>query len=299
MDEQVYTLEEIEGFCLGSLPKAKRSAFEARLETDNALQHQVKLIQSILDGFSAIRSEDLAAKMKSWARASQETEDAEVIEWYMGGDLGRKAQDFVEKRRETDPEFEALFKSQESLLDGFEAAREASFVDQMAKWEEEAKTETPVRRLNPWIKRLSIASAILLLVGIGGRSYMKSQYSNDKLFASFYQMPNIGGTLGGQNVEGFKENFSSAHRSLQAQQFDEAIQRFTRLQTDLPALELDPLANSYYEDNLQWSLLLAQLGNDSTGQEFYIELQAIADDASHEYQSNAQALLDKLNSFWR
>lgn len=299
MDEQGYTLEEIEGFCLGSLPNAKRSAFEARLESDHALQHQVKLIQSILDGFSAIRTENLAAQMNSWAIASQETEDAELIEWYLSGDLGPKAQHFVEKRRKTDPEFDALFKSQQSLIDGFEAAREASFVDQMAKWEEEAKSETPVRRLNPWIKRMSIASAILLLVGIGGRSYMKSQYSNEKLFASFYQVPNIGGTLGGQNVEGFKEDFSTAHRSLQAQQFDEAIQQFTRLQTNLPALELDPLASSYYQNNLQWSLLLARLGNDSTGPEFFTELRAVASDSSHEYQSNAQALLDKLNSFWR
>lgn len=299
MDEQAYTLEDIEGFCLGTLPKTKRSAFEASLETDSGLQRQVKLIQSILDGFTAIRTEDLSVQMNSWAIAAQENEDVELIEWYLSGELGPRAKAFVEDRRRANPEFEALFKSQQSLLDGFEAAREASFVDQLTSWEEEARAETPVRTLNPWIKRMSIAAAVLLLVGIGGRSYMKGQYSNEQLFASFYQVPNIGGTLGGQSEEGFKEDFSIAHRSLQAQQFEEAIQQFTRLQTNLPALQLDPFANSYYEDNLQWSLLLARLGNDATGPAFFTELQTIADDSSHEYQANAQKLLTKLNSFWR
>ena len=128
---------------------------------------------------------------------------------------------------------------------------------------------------------------------------MKSQYSNQKLFASLYQSPNIGGTMGGQGLDGFKERFSTAHRELQANQFKQAIQAFTELSTTLETLDLDPLAKSYYEDNVEWSLLLAQLGNDEIGNDFRAKLERMAKDQTHEYQMQAQTLLNKLGSFWR
>ena len=105
--------------------------------------------------------------------------------------------------------------------------------------------------------------------------------------------------MGGQGLDGFKERFSTAHRSLQANQFKQAIQEFTDLGSTLEALDLDPLAKSYYEDNVEWSLLLAQLGNDEMGNDFRAKLEQMKKDQTHEYQAQAQTLLSKLDSFWR
>lgn len=299
MDEKVYTLEEIEAFCLGKLAAKEQSVFEQRLTVDEPFQRRVRLIQSLLDGFAAIAAEDLAQRMNHWAEDLREQEDQELIEWYLNGELGPTAKQSVEQRRQTDTAFDSLFGSQQALLEGFEAAQADTFADQLTTWENEAQAETPIKSFNPWIKRLSIAASIALLIGLGGWGYMKNQYSNQKLFAALYQSPNVGGTMGGQGIEGFKEQFTKAHRSLQARAFPTAVQQFKELSTLLPDLELDPLARSYYDNNVEWSLLLAQLGHDQIDEDFRAKLERIATDDSHEYQAQAKTLQNKLGSIWR
>ncbi len=299
MDDKVYTLQEMEAFCLGKLSEEQHLAFEQQLTVDDALQREVSLIQSILDGFSALAAQDLQLNMNNWAQSLGEQEDVELIEWYLRDELGPVAREYVENRRESDTNFDALFQSQQNVLEGFEALQSDTFANQLQSWEKEAEEQTPVKSLNPWIKRLSIAASITVLLGLGGWGYMKNQYSNRKLFASFYQSPNIGGTMGGRGLEGFKEQFSTAHRSLQRGQFEQAISAFSALDAILENLELDPLARSYYNSNVEWSLILAQLGGGQVDDDFLIHLDQIAANESHEYQRQAQDLRQKLNSFWR
>lgn len=299
MDDKVYTLEEIEAFCLDKLPAEQHLAFEQRLLSDALFQKRVRLIQSILDGFVAMAGEQLEQSMTSWAKGLREQEDAELIEWYLSDELGPAATKYVEERRLTDAAFDTLFQSQQELFEGLEAAQADDFANKLANWEKESQEQTPVRPLNPWIKRFSIAASIALVLSLGGWGYMKNQYSNQKLFAALYQSPNIGSTMGGQGLDGFKERFSTAHRSLQAEEFDKATQEFIALSTALEALDLDPLAKSYYNDNVEWSLLLARLGNDDMGNDFDVKLEQMAKDQNHEYRTQAQTLLNKLDSFWR
>ncbi|NRB51424.1 MAG: hypothetical protein HRU41_27380 [Saprospiraceae bacterium] len=299
MDDKVYTVEEIEAFCLGSLPADQQLTFEQRLESDELFRRRVRLVQSILDGFVALASEQLEERMAGWASTLQEQEDAELIEWYLSDELGPTAKKYVEERRLTDATFDTLFQSQQEIFAGLEAAQADDFASKLATWEKETQAETPVRPLNLWIKRFSIAASIALVLSLGGWGYMKNQYSNQKLFAALYQSPNIGSTMGGQGLDGFKERFSTAHRSLQAKQFDKATQEFIALSTALEALDLDPLAKSYYNDNLEWSLLLARLGNDDIGNDFDVKLEQMAKDQNHEYRTQAQTLRTQLNSFWR
>lgn len=299
MDEKVYTLEEIEAFCLGQLSAQEQLAFEERLVEDRSFQHRVELIRSILDGFLALATEDLEKKMNSWAGGLAAQEDEELIEWYLTDELGPKAKQYVEERRTTDAAFATLFQSQKRLLEGLEAAQADTFAKQLTAWEKEAQAEVPIRSLNPWIKRFSIAASIALIIGIGGWGYMKNQYSNQKLFTSLYQSPNIGGTLGGAAVDAFKESFSSAHRSLQAGDYAESVRLFTALNEALSALPLDPLAKSYYEQNVEWSLILARLASDQINDDFLSGLERIAEDDAHEYQQQARTLQTKLDSFWR
>ncbi len=299
MDEKVYTLEEIEAFCLGRLPTEKQKAIEERIAEDESFQHRVGLIRSILEGFLAMATEDLEEKMNSWSGGLAAQEDEELIEWYLTDELGPKAKQYVEERRKTDTAFDTLFQSQKRLLEGLDAIQTDAFANQLTAWEREAQEETPVRSLNPWIKRLSIAASIALLVSIGGWGYMKNQYSNQKLFASLYQSPNIGGTLGGATIDQFKEEFSAAHRSLQGGEYAVAIRQFTTLSNELEGLELDPLAKTYYEQNVDWSLLLAKLAGNQINDGFRSELARIAGDESHEYRLQASSLQKKLDSFWR
>lgn len=299
MDNKVYTLEEMEDFCLGKLSLAEQLTFEKQLASDAQLQRQVRLLQSILDGFTALQTEIFSEKMHTWSEEVQEEAYAELVEWYLQGELGVEARHYVEQKRKTDTSFDALFRAQQALLEGFEAARSEAFVEQMSQWKSAKQAEVPVRKLGPWVRRFAIAASVLFLLGWGGWAYMKSQFSNEKLFASSYQSPNIGGTMGGQTLDQFREEFTAAHRSLQARRFAEAMEQFKDLQTSMTQLELDPLAKAYYEDNLEWSLLLARLGNDQVDEDFMTELEGLAKNTEHEYQEAAQQLLAKLNSFWR
>ncbi|NET38038.1 MAG: hypothetical protein F6K19_39580, partial [Cyanothece sp. SIO1E1] len=176
MDEQVFTLEEIEAFCLGKLSAEKHLAIEEHLAADESFRHRVERIRSILDGFLAMASEDLEGKMNRWARDLAAQEDEELIEWYLTDELGPKAKQYVEERRKTDTTFDTLFQFQQRLLEGLEAVQADAFANQLTAWEKEAEAETPVRPLNPWIKRLSIAASIALLVGIGGGGYIKNNF---------------------------------------------------------------------------------------------------------------------------
>lgn len=299
MDGKVYTLEEVEGFCLGQLSGAEQSAFEQQLLTDVELQGRVGLMQSILDGFAAIQAETFIGKMDSWAQEQEEADAVELIDCYLSGELGGRAIQYVENKRKSEPSFAALFTAQQALFEGFEAIRTSDFAQQMSQWEEERPAKGPIKKLRPWGARMAIAASILLLLGVGGWAYMKGQYSNEKLFVAFYQSPNIGGTLGGQTLDQFREQFGTAHRHLAAQEYVEAIAQLQVLQVSISQLELDPLARSYYEDNLEWSLLLARLGNDQVDPNDLQRLRAIAAETAHEYQGPAQELLTKLTSIWR
>lgn len=299
MDDKVYTLEEIEAYCLGQFSKEEQLAFEQQLSSEDSLQRGVNFMRSILDGFSAMATQRFQQNMEHWSEELQEQDDVELIEWYLRDELGPSAKQYVEQRRQADTEFDALFHSQQAVLEGFEALQADSFAHQLNTWEKESQDKPPIKQLNPWVRRLSIAASIALLVGFGGWGYMKNQYSNQKLFAALYQSPNIGGTLGGASIDAFKEEFSAAHRNLQISDFQDAIRQFVDLGATLEKLELDPLAKSYYQNNIEWSLLLARLGNDQLDDGFQAELERMANDEAHEYQTQAKTLQDKLNSFWR
>lgn len=298
MDRKVYNIEEIEAYCRKAMPLEERLALEEQLQEDEVLQGQVKAFQRIFAGFIAMQDIRFSQTLKTWEAEGQETDDMELAEWYWEGNLGDRAQQAIKERQEKDTAFNNKITQQKTLLEGFAAAQAEDFSQKMRQWETKESPSLTVKSRSPWIRRLSIAASFLVLVGVGLTWYVSNQYSNKALFATFYQSPNIGGTLGQQMNDEFKTAFASAHRLLQARDFPAAAPAFEQLAAQLATTTLDPLAQQYYTQNIAWSRLLTQLGLGQTDEGFYLELDRIAADPKHEYQEQAIALRAKLNSIF-
>lgn len=298
MDRKVYNIEEIEAYCQETMSLEARLELEQQLPEDEVLQGQVKAFQRIFAGFVAMQDIRFSQKMETWAAEEQETDDMELAEWYWEGSLGERAQQAIKERQEKDAAFKSKVAEQKTLLDGFAAAQAEDFSQKMRQWESKESPPLTVRFRSPWIRRLSIAASFLVLVAVGLTWYVSNQYSNKALFATFYQSPNIGETMGQQMNDEFKTAFATAHRHLQARDFSAAVPAFEQLDAQLETTTLDPLAQQYYTQNIAWSRLLSQLGLGQTDDNFYAELDRIAADSTHEYQEQAIGLRSKLNSIF-
>jgi len=298
MDRKVYNIEEIEAYCQETMSLEARLELEQQLPEDEVLQGQVKAFQRIFAGFVAMQDIRFSQKMETWAAEEQETDDMELAEWYWEGSLGERAQQAIKERQEKDAAFKSKVAEQKTLLDGFAAAQAEDFSQKMRQWETMDRAPLTVRSRSPWIRRLSIAASFLVLVAVGLTWYVSNQYSNKALFATFYQSPNIGETMGQQMNDEFKTAFATAHRHLQARDFSAAVPAFEQLDAQLETTTLDPLAQQYYTQNIAWSRLLSQLGLGQTDDNFYAELDRIAADSTHEYQEQAIGLRSKLNSIF-
>ncbi len=298
MDRKVYTIEEIEAYCRELMPLEDRLQLKQQLEVDETLREQVQAFQPIFAGFSALQDIRFAKQMTQWEEEGRGTDDMELAEWYLQGELGERATQAVEQRQKGDPGFEKKIESQKVLLDSFAAAQSEAFSQKMQQWEPKETTPLKVKSRSPWIRRLSIAASFLVLAAVGLNWYISSQYSNQALFAAFYQSPNVGGTMGGATNSEFQVAFAAAHRLLQAKDFPAANTAFQQIKQQLETTSFDPLAQQYYTDNVAWSGLLAQLGLGQTDASFYTELDRIAGNSQHEYQEQAIALRSKLNSIF-
>lgn len=298
MDRKVYTIEEVEAYCRETMPLEDRLQLEQQLPKDETLQEQINAFQRIFAGFAALQDIGFSQQMTEWEVAGREADDMELAEWYLEGVLGEKAQQAVEERRKGDREFEHKITAQKVLLDSFAAVQSEDFSQKMQQWETDEKSPLKVKSRSPWVRRLSIAASFLVLAAVGLNWYISNQYSNQALFATFYQSPNIGGTMGQQTNDEFQEAFAAAHRLLQAKDFPAAATAFQAMKLQLETTSFDPLAQQYYTDNVTWSGLLAQLGQGQTDVNFFTTLDRIAGDSGHEYQEQAVALRTKLNSIF-
>lgn len=291
-------MEDIESYCQGEMGPEQKNALEELMQHDEDFNQEVQRYSRLFAGFRALQSESFAGQLTQWAAEWEESDNLELIEWYLKGSLGEKAKKTIEDRMKADQNFAQEVQQQQSLLTGFEAIRSMDFAQQMKRWETQAPAPAKVKSLSPLIRRIAIAASFLLVTAIGIAWYINSQFSNSALFATFYQAPNMGGTMGIQTTNDFQEEFAAAHRSLQAADFPSAITSFKKIQSQLATIDLDPLAKQYYSDNIEWSLLLAELGKGDTGAGFFNRLESIANNPEQEYQAQAVALLAKMKSIF-
>lgn len=298
MENENFTIEDIETYCLGEMAPEQKFALEEFMQKDEDFAQEVQKYSRLFAGFMALQSESFAGQLTQWAAEWEEPDNLELIEWYLKDALGEKAKKTVEDRMKVDQSFAREVQRQQSLMTGFEAIRSIDFAQQMKRWEAQESAPAKIKSLSPLIRRIAIAASVLLVTAVGVAWYINSHFSNSALFATFYQSPNIGGTLGVQTTNDFQDEFATAHRSLQAADFPGAIASFKKIQSQLPNIDLDPLAKQYYSDNIEWSLLLAELGKGDTGAGFFNRLESIANNPEQEYQAQAAALLAKMKSIF-
>ena len=169
--------------------------------------------------------------------------------------------------------------------------------------------------------RLAVAASVALLMGWFGWQWAGGQYSDQALYAGYYEKPpdtafRAPGTdhplqqgfdaMKANHLEDAVAFFSSitsdndryaeaqyylGHASLQLKKYDSAIEAFRQC-----AARTD----SKFREKAEWNLLLTYMAAGRTGgAEFKALLEQVAGNAGHSYQKQAQALAGDMRSFWR
>ena len=262
MENEQFSIEQIEGYCLGLLPRTETELLEQEMAKDQQLQNRVSQIQTILDAFLAARTQAFSEQLDLWQKDAMDRDRLELIEWYLNDELGPKARQAVEKKRDEDPAFAQLIQDQQKLFSLFDAKRTEDFANKMKQWEN-GGGKAKKRLLYPLIRRVAIAASFLLLISIGSLWLISRSYSGPALFESYYQAPAFGGTMGETDDNNdFANDFAKAHRHLQSNEYQEALELLKQLQTKLPNEALDKLSSKFFAENIEWSVILAQLGLD-------------------------------------
>lgn len=178
------------------------------------------------------------------------------------------------------------------------------------------KPQVRTRSLRPI---LSAAASILLLV-VGGFWFANNNYSNTALITDTYIDANTVGDKGGNKLEENLQNglafyidkdYDTAIRSFRAAgntvdanyylghshfklgEYGEAVGYFNKV------LAIDDLPSHIKPNQLEYNRLLAQVGAEDTGATFQQNLEQLIQNGQPPYNTKAQALKDKMESFWR
>ncbi|MCB0638128.1 MAG: hypothetical protein KDC54_15975 [Lewinella sp.] len=297
-------LEQLERQHRGLLSPAEATALDTALQ-ESALASDAAAYRQLWRGFDAWMAEDFRGRMEGWSTGWATHEDAELIEWYLQGQLSPTNQERLERRLAEEPVLAAHLQDQRRLQGGFAAMQTEAFSEKVRSWSAgepaEAKVRPLVSRRRPWRRWTAAAAVLLVLMALGGNWYSNYRFSDTALFDRYYQAPATGTTLGSsQDVRtAFVQDFAAAHENLQEDNVTLATEQFSRLLGQLPALDLDELDARYYRDNLEWSLILARLRQGEQSKDLKASVDVIAADSRHTYQAEAQALSHDLSSLWR
>ena len=93
MPSDHYNTETIERYLTHRMGEEELAEFEGRMQQEESLRQEVAAYRPVLEGLVALRGENFRQKIHEWegewARAN--TDDTELIEWYLDGDLAGEA----------------------------------------------------------------------------------------------------------------------------------------------------------------------------------------------------------------
>ena len=304
MPSEHYDIDALERYLTHRMDGNERAAFENRLQQDEGYRQELAAYQSVLGGFQALRSESFQQRIADWEQqwAQANTEDTELIEWYLRGELTGDARRQVEKRIGEDESFAREVAAYRQVQEGFEAARTEAFREKLTEWEKNTPQSAGLRvaARRPLWPRVAAAAAILLLLAFSVNWYLQANFSNDAIVEAYYQPPLDGATMGGEPAaqEAVSQSFDAAHRLFKQQQYPAAYQAFDALLARLPNAPIDELSRTNYRENSEWNRLLAALAMEAPPLNVKNEAQRIASTEGHEFQKQAQSLLRKLEAPW-
>lgn len=257
------------------------------------------------EAMQALQAQEQRAKMNEWEAEWERTNDAEWVEWYLTDQLSEENRQRVDQRRAEDEEFALLFDEQEQLMAGFSAAKGEQFRKQLNQWDQSsggASDAPKVRKLQPgWRRFIAVAASVALIMVAMTVWNINGGFSDQALADKYYQVPPTGNTMG-QDEGGdtaYLDVFTDAHTAMQQKDYGRARLLFEQLITTIPPASFSDDDLKYYQDNLDWNLILALLGQDESGQMLQQRLDVILASPEHTYFPKAQQLQDDLDKFWR
>jgi hypothetical protein len=297
-------LAQLEALRAGRLSEKEHEKLRHALdELQNGEKEETAAFNQLWNAWDALHFEEQGAKFAEMDAGWQATDDAEIVEWYLKGELSPANQQTVETRKANDPAFAQLLDEQAQLSSGFLNLKDDDFRQQLRKWEKEA--QKPTAKLHNlrsnWLRLGAIAASVLILMVAGASWFSQQNYSDEALVERFYKQPPTGNTMGAGTTEeeAYLKSFAAAHNALESKDYPQAARLFSALSTQLPPENLNTEDLKYYQDNLDWSIVLAKIGEGKPEAEINARLERIIGDEQHTYYREAVALKKDLGSFWR
>ena len=296
-------LAQLEALRAGKLSEEEHEKLRQALDKLPNGEEETTAFNQLWNAWDALHFEEQAAKFAAIDAEWQATDETELVEWYLEGKLSPANQEAVEARKANDPAFAKRLDEQAQLSSSFLDLKDDDFRQQLRKWEKVAQKPTPKLhglRAN-WVRLGTIAASVLVLMIAGANWFAQKKYSDEALVERFYKQPPTGNTMGADSAdeEAYLADFTTAHKALESKDYQQAARLFEALSTQLPPENFDKEDLKYYQDNLDWSIVLAKVGEGKPAAEINTRLERIISDEEHTYYREALALQKKLGSFWR
>lgn len=296
-------LEQLEAHRAGKLSETEHKSLQEALDALPQGQEEAAVYNRLWGGLEALRAEEQQLLFNELEQAWQTTDDTELIEWYLAGELSPANAKAFEERKKNDLTFAKMVEEQTQLSAGFAALREDDFRQNLRKWEQkEVQPTAKQRELRPnWARLGTIAASVLVLIVAGLGWFSHQDYTNEAIVDRFYQHPPVGNMMGADQEEqnAYLNNFTDAHAALKKGDYALAVRLLEDLSTQIPPAAFNEDDTKYYQDNLDWSIVLAKVGEGTDPEEINNRLERILSEPTHTYYQKAQDLQKDLQSVWR
>ena len=302
MDEERWTTAQIEAYLRQELPAQEKALFESELERSETLRSEVKAYQQVLDGLDSLHEQNFRMQLDQWNATAAQNDQAELIAWYIEGDLTPDGRGLVERQMAIDSKFKAEVDAYRLLIDGMEAVQDEQFLSQMKEWEKQA-TPAPalkvVSKRPMWQYAAAAVGAILIALSTL-HLYLRVNYSGPALASTYYQSPLSERTMGeaATEVTPIQERLDFAHKQLIGKQYNAAFMAFDSLLKEIPRSNLDEFNKDLIQDQVRWNRLLAATAIDNPPIDLITEAERISQAPGNEYAPKALELLNDLKSSW-
>lgn len=256
-----------------------------------------------------------------------ETNDKfDKIERYLDGEMNADEQAAFDQDIATNAQLKEEVKQHELARDAMELLIEDELRSQLKTLQaEENASMEPVQIKRPKLRSLyyglAIAAGVLLLIGFFTQQWATNQFSNDALLSAYAGTSDLSNLRSKTNAETLIEQGVEAYSN---KDYQAAIQAFGAIEKDSAQYTLAQyaLGQTYYQleqweaalsafdaatqgdflrykREAEWSKVLTLLAANREDAEIVQALQVVLEDWENPHQTEAQALDQKLKSFWR
>jgi hypothetical protein len=290
-------LAKFEAAFFGRLSNEEAQALAQQLHSRPDWQEEVGVYEQLWLGLASLREEALRAQLRDWEAEAATYDEAELLEWYFQGQLSPANQTYIDQRRGQDPEFANRFAQYQQTYAGLEILGDEYFRKQIQQWDQAPAStrQAKVAPLRQYRRLLTLAASLLLLL-VAGTLWLNRDAKPTALLEELYTYPVTGSTLGANDTAEaeYLSAFAAAHQSFQQEDYPQAAEQFTRLGTAVPPAGLAEDDVRYYQDNIEWMIVLARYGAGQLDGDFSLRLRSIADNHQHRFQQQAQQLQQAL-----